>query len=141
MKTNLNGIIFGLNALCCLFTTNIHAQEMCFSCKGTYFLRERDVLEEGHVFGMCLNKADLSITYDTEGSTQSKWRFHERTEQLGTIYYYWRKEYQNNLFGRLYEQIELSDVKYHYQYVAKDATQKVAIAVNGHCSPVPRIGK
>ena len=117
------------------------AQEMCFSCKGTYFLRGDKNLRDGYVFGMCLNRNDLSITYDTEGSTQSTWRFHERTESLGTTYYYWRKEYENNRFGKLSEQIELSDVKYHYQYVAKDKRQEVAIAINGHCSPVLRIGK
>ena len=84
----------------------------------------------------------MEVTYDTQGSTLSKWRFSERNDSVGTIYYYWRKEYDNGIFGRLSEQIELSDVKLHYQYVAKSAKDaSVAIAVNAKCTPVQRIGK
>lgn len=122
------------------------AQEMCFSCSGTNYLRGHraspEQISEGHSVGFCINRNNMEVTYDTQGSTQSKWRFFERKDSVGTTYYYWRKEYDNSIFGRLSEQIELSDVKLHYQYVAKDTKDvSAAIAVNAKCSPVQRIGK
>nr|WP_315229229.1 hypothetical protein [uncultured Limnohabitans sp.] len=123
-----------------LEATNIWAQEMCFSCNGTYFVKNVSQVKANHAFGLCLNKKDMSVTYDTEGSRQSKWTFFEKIDSVGTVYYYWQKEYDNSLFGRLSEQIELSDVKYQYQYFAKDKLNNVAVSVNGQCIPVLRIG-
>ncbi len=122
------------------------AQEMCFSCSGTYYMRANkastEQTSEGHSVGFCINRNNMEVTYDTQGSTLSKWRFFERSDSVGTIYYYWRKEYDNGIFGRLAEQIELSDVKLQYQYVAKGTKDaSVAIAVNAKCAPVQRIGK
>lgn len=124
----------------------VQAQEMCFTCTGTYYLRGHQATKEqtsdGHTVGLCIDKQSMAVTYDTEGSNQSKWRFSERKESSGTIYYYWRKEYDNGLYGRLSEQLELSDVKLSYQYVAKDNKDvRAAIAVNAKCTPVTRIGK
>jgi hypothetical protein len=122
------------------------AQEMCFTCSGTYYVRGHragpEQNSEGHSVGFCVNRNNMEVTYDTQGSTVSKWRFFERVDSVGTVYYYWRKEYDNGIFGRLSEQIELSDVKLHYQYVAKDIKDgRSAIAVNAKCTPVQRIGK
>ena len=90
---------------------------------------------------MCLDRNTMNITYDTEGSRQSKWHFTKRETQSGTTYYYWNKDYDNGLFGRLDEQIEFSDVKQGYQYVAKDKSGAPAMAVNGQCRLTQRIGK
>lgn len=127
-------------------STSTMAQEMCFSCSGTYYLREHRAAPaqtlDGNSVGFCFNRNNMEVTYDTEGSTLSKWKFIERKDSGGTVYYYWRKEYDNGIFGRMSEQIELSDVKLHYQYVAKDAkNNRSAIAVNAQCTPVQRIGK
>ncbi|PUE12307.1 hypothetical protein [Limnohabitans sp. T6-20] len=134
-----------MKILALLFVTSFgfstHAQEMCFSCNGTFYSKAFDSIKKDHTFALCINKSDMSISYDTEGSRQTKWRFSERTESLIPVYYYWRKEYDNTIYGRLSEQIELSDVKYSYQYVAKDKQSVAVVAVNGQCVPVPRIGK
>lgn len=122
------------------------AQEMCYTCSGTRYVRETrhaaESTSDGYSVGFCLDRKTMEITYDTEGSEQTKWKFAERMFSSGTVYYYWRKEYDNGIFGRLSEQIELSDVKLHYQYVAKDKKDmRTAIAVNAKCTPVQRIGK
>lgn len=122
------------------------AQEMCFSCSGTYYMRAHRAApeqnSEGHSVGFCFNRNSMEVTYDTVGSSLSNWRFFERRDSVGTIYYYWRKEHDNSIFGRLSEQIELSDVKLQYQYVAKDGKDlRAAVAVNARCTPVQRIGK
>jgi hypothetical protein len=122
------------------------AQEMCFTCTGSHYWRGHrtspEQTSQGYAVGFCLDKKNMEVTYDTAGSVQTKWRFAERIESAGTVYYYWRKEYDNGLFGRLSEQIELSDVKLHYQYVAKEKKDmSVVIAVNANCTPVQRIGR
>jgi hypothetical protein len=132
-------------ALLISLISSAHAQEICFTCSGTYWLRAqghyKEQTDDRHAFGLCLDRSSMNITYDTEGSLQTKWRFTKRESSSGTTYYYWNKEYENFIFGRVKEQIELSDIKQGYQYAVKDKNDMPVMAVNGQCTVTQRIGK
>ncbi len=45
---------------------SVSAQEMCFSCSGTYWLRgqgqQKDRMEDNHAFGLSLDRSTMNIT-------------------------------------------------------------------------------
>ena len=126
--------------------TGLQAQEMCITCNGTYWKDAAspalpEQLSKDHHFGFCFDRKTKKVTFISEGHERSSWKFdHVENGALGNAYLYWTSKASNEIYGQVTEQIELSDVVLHFQYVARNKSSAPVIAVNGTCVPSTRIG-
>jgi hypothetical protein len=145
MNRKIVKLLVALTAINCLPTS---AQEFCMTCKGTKWqaassIAPKEDLKNDQHFGFCFDQKTKKISFVSEGHDTSSWKF-DRTEGLRDkpfphTYFYWTSKATNWLFGEVSEQIELSDVVLHFQYVARNKEQRPVLATNGTCVPSIRI--